>query len=122
MNLYTLRFLPIMLILDFIYISFIGKTLFGKMINDIQKSQIKFSYLGAIMSYLFLSLAFYYFIISKNGSVFDAFILGIVIYGVFDFTSIALFKSYDLLIGILDTLWGGILFSLTAFFYKISGQ
>ena len=122
MNLYTLRFLPIMLILDFIYISFIGKTIFEKMITNIQKSPIKFSYLGAIMSYLFLSLAFYYFIISKNGSVLDAFILGIVIYGVFDFTSIALFKSYDLLIGIIDTLWGGILFSLTAFFYKISGQ
>ena len=39
--------------------------------------------------------------------------LGIVIYGVFDFTNIALFSNYNLFIAIQDNVVGGTLFYLT---------
>lgn len=120
MDLYHLRFVFIMLILDFAYISTIGNSLFSKTIRNIQNSNMKISYLGAFISYILLIIALYYFIISKNASIMDAFVLGVVIYGVFDFTNIALFSNYDIYTGIIDTLWGGILFSLTTFLYKIS--
>ena len=42
-------------------------------------------------------------------------ILGFVIYGTFDFTNLAVFSNYELFLGILDTFWGAILFSLTTY-------
>jgi uncharacterized membrane protein len=51
-----------------------------------------------------------YFIISANKPAFDAFILGFCVYGIFDFTNMAIFKKYNLKTAISDTLWGAILF------------
>jgi uncharacterized membrane protein len=45
--------------------------------------------------------------------VLDAFLLGIVIYGVYETTSYALLKKWKLSIVLMDTLWGGVLFGLT---------
>ena len=43
----------------------------------------------------------------------DAFILGVVIYGVYETTNYALFDKWSLKAVILDTIWGGSLFALT---------
>ena len=52
----------------------------------------------------------------------DAFILGLCIYGVFDFTNYAIFKNYNMFIGALDMLWGGILYYVVTWLtYKILG-
>ena len=45
----------------------------------------------------------------------DAFLLGIVIYGVYETTSYALLDKWTLNAVLLDTLWGGILFTTTYF-------
>ena len=62
-----------------------------------------------------LIFALYYFIIQHRKSVKDAFILGIIIYGVFDTTNYALFNNWSIITVITDTLWGGILFAITTF-------
>jgi len=41
------------------------------------------------------------------------FLLGIIIYSVYDLTSLALLKNWSVKTAIIDTLWGGILFTLT---------
>ena len=43
----------------------------------------------------------------------QAFLHGLATYAVFDGTNMALFKKYPLDLAIADTIWGGILFSLT---------
>jgi uncharacterized membrane protein len=43
----------------------------------------------------------------------DAFIFGVVIYGVYETTNYALFNKWRMTAVILDTLWGGSLFALT---------
>jgi uncharacterized membrane protein len=43
----------------------------------------------------------------------EAVILGVVIYGVYESTSYALFKKWNLNLAIMDTLWGGALFGIT---------
>jgi uncharacterized membrane protein len=50
--------------------------------------------------------------------VLDAFLLGLVIYGTFDFTNMALFKKWSLTTSIIDTLWGGTLFALSTYIIK----
>ena len=99
-----------MLTLDSVYLSNIGGPLFAKMVKGIQKDDMKINIFGAIGSYLLLILVLYKFIIVERKSPSDAFLLGFCIYGVFDFTNIAIFKNYSLLPALLDTLWGGVLF------------
>jgi uncharacterized membrane protein len=111
-----------MLALDSIYLSNIGGPLFGKMVKGIQKEEMKLNVFGAIGSYILLILVIYKFIILERKPVSDAFLLGLCIYGIFDFTNIAIFKNYKLVPALVDTVWGGILFyAVTWFTYKVLG-
>jgi uncharacterized membrane protein len=49
----------------------------------------------------------------------DAFLLGIVIYGVYETTNYALFKDWSILTVIIDTLWGGTLFAITTYIVNL---
>jgi len=51
------------------------------------------------------------FLALKTQSLKDAFFTGLSVYAVYDFTVFAAFKDYPLYLCILDSLWGGILFS-----------
>jgi uncharacterized membrane protein len=111
-----------MLALDSIYLSHIGGPLFSKMVKGIQKEEMKLNVFGAIGSYILLILVIYKFIIVERKPVSDAFLLGLCIYGIFDFTNIAIFKNYKLVPALVDTVWGGILFyAVTWFTYKVLG-
>ena len=103
-------------LLDYLYLSNISN-FFKKTINKIQKSPLIFKYIPAILCYLFLIFSLQYFIIFKKGNIVDAFILGVCIYGVFELTNYATINKWPLQLVIIDTLWGGILFSLTTFIY-----
>ena len=102
----------IMLLLDSIYL-----TLFSSFFNDVvmkvQGSKLKINLVGAILCYIFLVFGLNYFIISNKKPLIDAFILGIVIYGVYETTTYALLENWSPLAVIIDTFWGGILFTLT---------
>ena len=56
-----------------------------------------------------------YFIIKPNRSIQDAFLLGLVIYIVYETTNYALINMWDLNNALIDSIWGGALFGLTAF-------
>ena len=111
-----------MLALDGLYLSNIGGPLFAKMVKGIQKEEMTLNMYGVVGSYILLVLVLYKFIILERKSPTDAFILGLCVYGVFDFTNIAIFKNYKWIPAMLDTLWGGVLFySVTWFTYKVMG-
>lgn len=105
----------IMLLLDAIYLSTFSK-FFNDVVTKVQGSKIRFNILGAIFCYMFLIFGLNYFIISHKRSLIDAFILGIVIYGVYETTTYALLKDWSPMAVALDTFWGGILFTLTTYF------
>lgn len=106
----------IMAFLDYIYLSSISD-FFKKSILNIQKSKLNFRLIPAILCYVFLIFSLQYFVISKKGNLIDAFILGICIYAVFELTNYATIDKWPLRLVLIDSLWGGILFSLTAFIY-----
>ena len=105
----------ILLALDSFFIYFISRT-FSSQIFDVQRSPLQVNILGAILCYGFLIVGLNYFILQKHRSVFEAFLLGIVIYGVYETTSLALLRNWRLSTVVIDTLWGGILFALTTYF------
>lgn len=104
----------IVVLIDSVYLTLIAPY-FKYQVKLVQNSPMKINYLGAILSYIFIIVGLNYFIIKPRKSVSDAFLLGIVIYGIFEATNLALFKNWLMMTVILDTLWGGILFALTAY-------
>lgn len=104
----------LLLVLDFIYINMI-KSQYEAQIVRIQRVVMKVKMLPVVVCYALLIFALHYFILRTHRPVLDAFLLGFIIYGVFDATNYALFKKWDLRLAIADALWGGILFALTTF-------
>ena len=113
-NLMLLVSAIIFIVLDFCYLTIIKKY-FQNQIQQVQNSPMTINYLGVVLCYLFLIVALNYFIIKPNRSVNDAFLLGIVIYGVYETTNYALFKNWSIFTVIIDTLWGGTLFAVTTY-------
>jgi len=107
----------ILVTIDFIYLNLI-KGYFGNQIQKIQGSSMKINLFGVIICYIFMITGINYFIIKENRSIKDAFLLGLIIYGTFDFTNLALFENWSIITSIIDTLWGGILFASTTFVVK----
>ena len=110
----------LLVLVDSIYLYFIGKPVFDKKVAAIQNSALVVNMPPAIFTYILMAILLNYFIISVNKSPFDAFILGFCTYGIFDFTNMAIFKKYNLRTAITDTLWGAILFfTVTSITYYV---
>jgi len=77
-------------------------------IELIQGKPIEFRFISGMIVYLFLA-----YMLLQTGSTQQAFLYGVCIYGVYDFTNYAVFDKYDWKFGIADTIWGGILFVVT---------
>jgi uncharacterized membrane protein len=110
----------LLVLVDSVYLYFIGKPVFDKTVAAIQNSALVVNIAPAIFTYILMAILLNYFIISVNKSPFDAFILGFCAYGIFDFTNMAVFKKYNLRTAITDTLWGAILFfTVTSITYYV---
>jgi len=104
----------VLIAIDSVYLNII-KDFFQKQIISVQGSSVQVNYLGVAICYIFLVTGLNYFIIKPNKSVNDAFLLGLIIYGVYETTNYALFKNWSIITVIIDTLWGGILFASTTY-------
>lgn len=104
----------IFITIDFVYLNVI-KDYFINQIVKVQGSQPKINYFGAALCYIFLIVGINYFIIKPKKPINDAFLLGIVIYGVYETTNYALLKDWSIITVVMDTLWGGLLFASTTY-------
>jgi len=109
----------IIIIIDAIFLYLINNNL-QTMIEKIQSSPLSMKILPTIAGYLILISSLYYFIIYKKGSFLDAFLLGFFIYGVYETTNMAIFKDWNIYVGLIDLTWGGFLFLITTYLYKKS--
>jgi uncharacterized membrane protein len=98
-------------VLDAVYIQFIYGG-FSKMISRVQGSPIRLRWESAVICYLVLASMLYYFIILPGRPATDAALLGFGTYAVYETTSYALLKDWELHIAVIDSLWGGALFYL----------
>jgi uncharacterized membrane protein len=98
--------------LDAIYISF-TKSLWDIQIASVQRVSMQVRILGAIVCYVLLIGGLYFFILRTHRPVMEAFLMGLLIYGVYDSTNYATLKKWDWKMAVMDTLWGATLFALT---------
>jgi len=106
-----------MLFIDSFYLNLLSH-FFNKKIKKIQGSDIIVDKKSIVLCYLLLTLGFYYFIIYKKSTPLDAFLLGLLIYGVYETTNKAIFSNWDWDMVIIDSLWGGILFLIVNTVYN----
>ena len=88
-----------------------------KIYESVQKSPMTINFIGAGLCYIALVFLLYYFILSKKRKILDAFLLGVGVYGVYETTNYATLSKWPIYMVIVDTLWGGILFAITAKIY-----
>ena len=94
----------------------------NKLLTRIQGSPISIKAVPFIGVYSLMIYGWYYFIYKQyyihksiNLATKNALILGLVIYGVFDLTNMAIIKEWDIKYVIMDILWGGFLFSAVTY-------
>ena len=76
-----------------------------KMTENIQGSPLQMRWIALPIIYLFLA-----YMLLETTSYKQAFLYGVSIYAVYDFTNYALLDKYDWKFAIADSLWGGVLF------------
>lgn len=109
----------VMLLLDFVYLS-TSSSIFGKVVKQIQSSPLKLRMSGAVLCYLALIFAINYFVLLNDKLTFhqklqNGFLLGLVIYAVFETTNYAIFKDWTIPAVLIDSFWGAILFFVTTY-------
>ena len=77
-----------------------------KMTERIQGSPVQFGIVASIVVYIALA-----YLVYQVNTIFEAGLLGAATYAVYDFTSLAILKKYEVGVAIADTIWGGVLFA-----------
>ena len=107
----------ILLAFDGCYLYANTKT-FRNLVFNIQGKNMTIRPESVVLCYFAIIVGLYYFIIKENKSPLEAFLLGVVIYGVYDSTNYATLSNYTASFAFMDTLWGGILFALVTFCFQ----
>lgn len=117
--------LLVIIIIDIPVISQLMKPSWKKMVENIQITPLNIKTYPIILVYILLVLGIVIYVLpnvsDKNilrDSIVYGGILGLIIYGIFDFTNYSLISKYDLKLAIIDTLWGGILLTFTTYLSK----
>ena len=121
----------LLLVLDIIWLS-INANQYSRMIKSIQNKEIKinithvlFTYVLMIASIIFINIPFIESKITKTDSKNEIIkksllysgLLGLCIYGIYSGTNLAVFENYDIGLGLKDTLWGFILYTIVTTTY-----
>jgi len=124
----------IVLALDAVFL-YMSRDLFSRQIMVVQGTALKVNIPSAALCYLLIVLGLYYFvlrhIIVPNASsaaaaiqnmrlrdgMIAAFFLGVMVYGVYETTTLALLRNWSPMTAVIDTTWGGALFALSAYLF-----
>jgi len=112
------------LILDFVWLGYVVKVFNLKQLAEIgriKNSQFDVLYAPALLVYLFMALMLIYFVLPRleaDASLPEIFIIGaiagLLTYGIFDMTNLAILKGYPLMFALVDMAWGTFLFGAVA--------
>jgi len=94
---------------------YLNREPFSKQLESVQGSPLKMNLYGLVLCYTIIILGLYYFIIRNKKSVLDAFLLGVLVNGVYETTNYSTFTKWSPLTVAKDTLWGGSLFAITTY-------
>lgn len=123
----------VLVFLDFIWISF-NMVSYSNTILKIQKTELEpriehtiIAYIIILFSVIYVAIPFTVLNIKKGEAIENKLLkslmyggaVGFSIYGIYNFTSLAIYKDMDVSVGILDTLWGTTLYTLATFAFLL---
>jgi len=137
MNIY-LKYFIICLVIIFLDIAWISLNFstYSNSILKVQKASLNLRYEHAIIAYILILFSVLYVAIPftsqniKNGinntvenKLLQSFLyggaVGFSIFGIYNFTSLAIYKDLDVSIAITDTIWGTTLYTITTFIFLL---
>jgi uncharacterized membrane protein len=140
MNIY-LKYFIISIVIIFLDIAWISLNLtkYSKEVLKVQKAAMSLRYEHAIIAYIIILFSILYIAIPftqqsikiNNGNkdisienkLLYAFMyggaLGFSVFGIYNFTSLAIYKDLNVTIAIIDTIWGTTLYTLSTFIYLL---
>ena len=126
----------IVLGLDAVFLT-LSKDMFARQVMLVQGTAMKVNIPSAAICYVLIVVGLYYFVLRHiivpnatsaaasiqtmrlNDGIITAFFLGILVYGVYETTTLAILRNWSPMTSLIDTTWGGTLFALSAYlFYK----
>jgi uncharacterized membrane protein len=126
----------IILALDLVFL-YLAKDFFARQVMLVQGTNMKVYIPSAAICYILIVVGLYYFVLRHiivpnatsaaaaiqtmrlEDGVRSAFFLGILVYGVYETTTLAILRNWSPVTALVDTTWGGTLFALSAYlFYK----
>ncbi|WP_413557417.1 DUF2177 family protein [Bdellovibrio sp. HCB209] len=118
-------------ILDFIWLGFIMKDFNMRQLSElgrIENGQFNVGYGAAVVVYIMMGLAITFFVREKVLEI-DSYLhcfaygafLGLIVYGIYDFTNLAILKNYPLAFALVDVAWGTFLFGTVTIIVKKMG-
>jgi uncharacterized membrane protein len=123
----TLSLCAAFLLLDLIWLT-ARRPSYNRAVRAVQGVPLTLRPFGALLSYVCILAVFFLFALpalahaspQKNTNRLAhaaryAGLLGLLVYGVFNFTNMGIFRNYPLSISLQDTLWGGILFTAVGY-------
>lgn len=109
----------VLLVIDSIYL-YLVKNIFTNQVGIVQKQPLSVSKIAFILTYILMASMFYFLVIDScatsnliRSRYLYAFLMGIFVYGVFEFTNKALFTNWKWSTVFLDMIWGGLLFLIS---------
>ena len=103
-------------VIDFIWLNYIAKKFYVSQIGDIgriEDGQFHPVLWAAFLVYVLLALGIVYFVLPGTSATDDTLavflrgaFLGLIVYGVYDFTNLATLKNWPLVLAGADILWG----------------
>lgn len=137
MNIY-LKYFIISIVIIFLDIAWISLNIstYSKEVLKVQKTSMNLRYEHAIIAYIIILFSILYIAIpftqqnikiNSDKSVENKFLqsfmyggaVGFSVFGIYNFTSLAIYKDLSLSVAITDTIWGTTLYTLSTFIYLL---
>jgi uncharacterized membrane protein len=100
-----------------LFLSFFSPHL-SKQVALVQGFPLRINTFGTILCYLLLTIGFYYFVVRENLSYPKTFLFGSFVYGMYELTNYSTLVRWAPETVVMDTLWGGVLFTITLWSLK----
>jgi uncharacterized membrane protein len=112
--------LTVLLVIDGLWIGLYASKKWSELVQNLTKEPMKVKIHWAVLAYLCMGLAVYFFTLPlikekgiKIGALYGA-LIGFIIYGIFDYTNLAILGDrYTLSTALIDIVWGTFLMSIS---------
>ena len=114
--------LILFIVFDFIWLGYVMKSFNMAQLAEIGRIEngvFDMQYPAAMIAYILMALALVFYVVPQPSKVdktlkvfFMGALMGLIIFGVFDMTNLAILKNYPIAFILPDVLWGGFVFGL----------